>query len=95
MSGNTQYGLSIATGGEGDHTFVSIESASLATVAYAVKDVLAEIGDGKGTFAVDFGLADSEDSLVQLTADAETVGTVLKARLAKLRKASKPASVSE
>lgn len=84
----TQYGLAISSG-TGDHTFVSIEQASLNTVAYAVKDVLAQIENEKGTFAVDFGVAGADDSLVQLTADAETVGTVLKARISKLRKAER------
>lgn len=88
----TQYGLAINHPTE-ERVFVSIESASLNTVAYAVKDVLAEIGQEKGTFAVDFGVAGADDSLVQLTADAETVGTVLKARVSKLRKAERVGTV--
>lgn len=92
----TQYGIAVTrTSGTETETFLSIESASLNVVAYAVKDVLAEIGQEKGTFSVDFGAAESDDSLVQLTADVETLGTVLKARVSKLRKASKPAPAAE
>ena len=77
------------------HTLVHIGVGSLELVSYAAREVKGALFDGQ-EYKVSLGEVDENDSpgkvLVALTADGETVNTVVSARLRKLRKAAAPAS---
>ena len=80
-----------------DHNIVDLAVASLPVINFAAKDVRGELESvGTSEVRVEFRELDSEGqpsrSLLSLAADAETVGDMLKARLAKVRKATAPAA---
>lgn len=75
---------------------VVLARGSLALVSYAARDaadVLSASGD-RFTVGLFEGKTIPEAVLIDLAADGETVNTVVKARLSKLRKAEKAAEVA-
>lgn len=92
-----KYSLSVftATSADNVHTVTDIRTGSLALVSFAAKEAKAELdAANEGTdFRVELSELDSEgnysSSLLKLTADAGTVGEMLKSRLARVRKVTK------
>ena len=90
----TSYAFSI-TSEDGD-SVVSVSVGSLSLVSYAAKEASDFLTEDE-TYAVSFVQfgetdGDSDKTLVALTADADTVNTVVSARLRKLRKLAKDAA---
>lgn len=75
-------------------TLVHIGVGSLALVSYAAREIKDALTAGKTEFSVKLSEVDENENagktLLSLTADGDTVETVLSARLRKLRKAEKP-----
>lgn len=89
------YSFSVTSGDDAAHTLVHVSVGSLELVSYAAREVKGALLDGQ-EYKVSLGEVDENDfpgkTLVALTADGETVNTVVSARLRKLRKANAPAA---
>lgn len=76
---------------DGLHAVTDVRTGSLALVSFAAKEAKAELDNGSDTdFRVELDELDSEGNhsraLLALTGDGDTIGAVLKTRLAKVRK---------
>lgn len=89
LSITDEQGIESETGGN-----VVLARGTLALVSYAASNVAAQLSEAGGerfTVGLFEGKALPEAVLIDLAADGETVNTVVKARLSKLRKAAKAA----
>lgn len=90
-----QFYLDVRGVDDKDVSVVNVGAGSLALISYAAREAAELTEDAAGEFRVQLNEIDAEGNpgrlLISLTADGDTVNTVVKTRLAKMRKAEKQA----